>query len=66
MVRCLTKTRKVGGSIVVTLPKEMVETQKIKENEYVEITVKKCRRDGFGIFKGMTPFTVEDELKGLE
>jgi len=51
---------------VVTLPKELVETQKIKENEYVEITVKKCRKDGFGIFKGMTPFTIEDELKTLE
>jgi hypothetical protein len=66
MAGCLTKTRKVGGSIVVTLPKELVETQKIKENEYVEITVKKCRKDGFGVFKGMEPFTVEDELKTLE
>jgi hypothetical protein len=66
MAGCLTKTRKVGGSIVVTLPKELVETQKIKENEYVEITVRKCRKDGFGVFKGMAPFTVEDELKTLE
>lgn len=66
MAGCLTKTRKVGGSIVVTLPKKLVETQKIKENQFVEITVKKCRKDGFGIFKGMAPFTVEDELKTLE
>jgi antitoxin component of MazEF toxin-antitoxin module len=44
MVGCLTKTRKVGGSIVVTLPKELVETQNIKENQYVEIMVKKCRK----------------------
>jgi hypothetical protein len=61
--QCLTKTRKVGGSIVVTIPKEVVDLQQIKENEYVEITVKKCRKDGFGILKGMAPFTVEDELK---
>lgn len=66
MAKCLTKTRKVGGSIVVTLPKTLVETQKIKENQYIEITVKKCRKDGFGILKGMAPFTVEDELKTLE
>lgn len=66
MAGCLTKTRKVGGSIVVTLPKQLVQTQKIKENEFVEITVKKCRKDGFGIFKGMSSFTVEDELKTLE
>ena len=51
---------------MVTLPKELVETQKIKENQFVEITVKKCQKDGFGIFKGMAPFTVEDELKTLE
>jgi len=63
---CLTKTRKVGGSIVVTLPKELVETQKIRENEYVEITVKKCRINGFGILKGVGPFTIEDELTAHE
>jgi len=63
MHQCLAKTRKVGGSIVVTIPKEVVDLQQIKENEYIEITVKKCRKDGFGILKGMAPFTVEDELK---
>jgi len=63
MHQCLAKTRKVGGSIVVTLPKEVVDLQQIKENKYVEITVKKCRKDGFGILKGMAPFTVEDEMK---
>ncbi len=51
---------------MVTLPRKIVETQKIKENEFVEITVKKCRKDGFGILRGMAPFTVEDELKTLE
>lgn len=66
MARCLTKTRKVGGSLVVTLPKELVETQKIRENEYVEVTVKKCRKNGFGALKGMSPFTVKDELKAFE
>ena len=64
MVKALAKTRKVGGSIVVTLPKELVQTERIKAGECVEITVKKCRINGFGVFKGMAPFTVEDELKG--
>ncbi len=66
MPKCLTKTRKVGGSLVVTLPKEIVTIQKIKENQFVEITVRKCRKDGFGTFKGMASFTKEDELKALE
>ena len=62
MTECLAKTRKVGGSLVVTLPKELVETKKIKEGEIIEISVKKLRKDGFGILKGVGPFTIEDEL----
>lgn len=66
MTECLAKTRKVGGSLVVTLPKELVENEKIKEGEIVEIRVKKLRKDGFGILKGVGPFTVEDELTAHE
>ena len=62
MTECLAKTRKVGGSLVVTLPKELVETKQIKEGEIIEISVKKLRKDGFGILKGVGPFTIEDEL----
>ena len=62
MTECLAKTRKVGGSLVVTLPKELVENEKIKEGEIVKIRVKKLRKDGFGILKGVGPFNVEDEL----
>jgi bifunctional DNA-binding transcriptional regulator/antitoxin component of YhaV-PrlF toxin-antitoxin module len=48
--------------LVVTLPKELVEAKKIKEGEIIEISIKKLRKDGFGILKGVGPFTVEDEL----
>lgn len=63
MTECLAKTRKVGGSLVVTLPKELVESEKIKEGEIIEISVKKLRKKGFGVLKGVGPFTAEDELK---
>jgi hypothetical protein len=56
----------VGGSLVVTLPKELVESKKIKEGEIVEINVKKVRKDGFGVFKNLTPFTAKDELTAHE
>jgi antitoxin component of MazEF toxin-antitoxin module len=56
------KTRKVGGSLVITLPKKLVESKKIKEGEILERTIKKVRKDGFGIFRGMKPFTAADEL----
>jgi hypothetical protein len=63
VVKALAKARKVGGSIVVTLPKELVQTMKIRGGELVEITVKKCRVNGFGALKGIGPFMVDDELK---
>lgn len=62
----MAKTRKVGGSLVVTLPKELVESKKIKEGEIVEVNVKKVRKDGFGVLKGLTPFTAKDELTAHE
>ncbi len=58
----LVKTRKIGGSLVVTLPTELVQSKKIREGEVLEITVRKTRKDGFALFAGMKPFTVEDEL----
>jgi hypothetical protein len=59
LTKCLAKTRKVGGSLIVTLPKELVESKKIKEGEIIEISVKKLRKKGFGILKGVGPFTPE-------
>jgi bifunctional DNA-binding transcriptional regulator/antitoxin component of YhaV-PrlF toxin-antitoxin module len=62
MSMSLVKTRRVGGSFVVTLPKELVEEERIREGEIVEITVRKVKKEGFGVFRGMQPFTPEDEL----
>lgn len=58
----VTKTRKVGGSLVVTIPKKLIESKKIKEGEIVEIIVRKVKIDGFGTFKRLKSFTAEDEL----
>jgi antitoxin component of MazEF toxin-antitoxin module len=62
LARSLTKTRRAGGSLVVTLPKELVEAQKIREGEVIEITVRKIRVQGYGALKGIRSFTAEDEL----
>jgi predicted DNA-binding antitoxin AbrB/MazE fold protein len=48
------------------LPKELVESIKIKEGEIIEITVNKVRKNGFGVLKGMNSFTAEDELTSHE
>lgn len=58
--------RKVGGSFIVTLPKKLVEAEKIKEGEIIDIDIRKVREDGFGVLKGMKPLAVEDELTPSE
>ncbi len=62
MARALVKTRKVGGSIVVSIPKEATEQEGIREGELVEIEVKKAKKDWFGALKGIGSFSKEDEL----
>ena len=61
-MKSLTRTRAIGGSLVVTIPKEIVKEQSLNEGELVEIEVDKVKRDFFGAFKGIGPFTKEDEL----
>lgn len=61
-MKALTRTRAIGGSLVVTIPKEIVKEELILENELVEINVEKVRKDGFGLLKGVGRFTEEDEL----
>jgi antitoxin component of MazEF toxin-antitoxin module len=62
MPRALVKTRKVGGSIVVRIPKELVEQEDIREGELVELEVRKARKDWYGALKGVGSFSREDEL----
>jgi len=62
----LVRTRKVGGSLMVILPKELVDEKRIREGEILEVIVKKVKKDGFGVLRGMSSFTAEDELRAHE
>jgi len=59
----IVKTRRIGGSIVVTIPSKIVELEQLDENELVEIKVKKRRVDGFGALKGIGSFTRKDRME---
>jgi len=63
MARTVVKARKIGGSLMVTIPKELVEQEDIREGELVELEVKKAKRSFFGITPGIGPFTSEDKIK---
>ena len=63
-MKTLTRTRAIGGSLVVTIPKEIVKEKSLDEGQLVEIDIEKVKKDFFGALRGVGPFTQEDELKG--
>ena len=62
MTKALVKSRKVGGSIVVSIPKEVAEQEGIREGELIEIDVRKAKKDWYGSLKGVGNFSKEDEM----
>ena len=63
----LTKTRVLGGSLAVTIPVNMVSKEGLKEDELVEIEVKKVKKDYFGALKGIGAYKrKEDRMKDRE
>ena len=62
-MEALTRTRKLGGSLIVTIPKEVVIEEGLKENQIIKIEIKRTKKSGFGLFKGIGSFTKEDKLK---
>lgn len=54
------KVRSVGTSLGILLPKEVVNEEKIKEGEEIEVSILKKNlkliRESFGIDKGTTKF----------
>ena len=58
----VSKAISVGGSIMVTVPRQLVELLNLHPNEQIEVEVKKVKTSGFGLFRGIGKFTREDEL----
>ena len=62
-MKSLIRTRAVGGSLVVTIPVEIVKEESLNEGEVVEVEVKKPRKDFFGALRGIGKFTEEDRME---
>ncbi|MEK6894118.1 MAG: AbrB/MazE/SpoVT family DNA-binding domain-containing protein [Nanoarchaeota archaeon] len=62
-LKTLATTRRIGGSLVVTIPIEIVKEEQLEENQVVEISVKKSRKSYFGALKGVNHFTTKDRMK---
>lgn len=60
----LTKIRVLGGSLAVTIPVGLVRKEELKEDELVEIEIKKVKKDYFGALKGIGSYNrKEDRMK---
>lgn len=61
-LKSLSRIRKIGGSLVVTIPKEIVKEKSLEEGILVEIEIGKKKLDGFGCARGIGSFTREDRM----
>lgn len=57
------RTRRIGGSIIATIPKEAVKELGIRSGELIRSDIKKVKKDFFGRFHGLGKFSKEDELE---
>ena len=62
----ITRIRALGGSLAVTIPIELVREKSLKEDEFVEIEIKKHKKDYFGALKGIGKFTEKDRMEDRE
>ena len=61
-MKTVVKTQKIGGSLMVRIPKDIVNEKSLKEGAFVEIEISRPRKDFFGVLKGIGKFTKEYEL----
>lgn len=62
-LKSVSRLRSIGGSLVVTIPKEVVKEEFLSEGDLIEIEVRKPRQDFFGALKGIGSFTREDRAR---
>lgn len=62
-MKTIARTRRIGGSLVITIPANIIKAENIQENELVEVEVKKRRKNYFGALKGIGSFTRKDRME---
>ena len=58
----IVRTRKLGGSLIVTIPNDAVKKMDLKENELIELSVRRPKKSYFGICKNVSAFTGADRF----
>lgn len=55
------RAKKIGGSLMVRIPKDIVDAEQILPGENVVIDIRKVRKDWFGAFPDLKPFKKEED-----
>ena len=55
------KVRRVGGSLMVTIPPEVVEAEGLREGATVRLRVARKRKSAFGSVPGLAPWSHEGD-----
>ena len=56
MVRIISRTRKAGGSLILTIPKDIRSSLGIKEDQLVEVDLTNPRVDFFAAIPKLNPY----------
>lgn len=59
MTETIQRAKKIGGSLMIRIPKDIVQMENIHPGEAVRVEVQKVRKDWFGAFKGLKPYNKE-------
>lgn len=62
-LKAISRIRSIGGSLVVTIPREIVKEKSFNEGELVELEIEKTKKDFFGVLKGIGHFTSKDRME---
>ncbi len=57
----ITKIKKVGGSLMATIPKELARAEGLQPEQTVRIEIKRVKKSFLGALKGIGPWTKEDK-----
>ncbi len=62
-LKSLSRIRSIGGSLVVTIPKEIVKEKSLKEGELIELEIEKSKQNFLGALRGIGSFTRQDRME---
>jgi hypothetical protein len=61
-LKSVSRIRSIGGSLVVTIPKEIVKEKSLSEGELIELEIERPSENFFGCIKGIGSFTKKDRM----